>query len=264
MIYIVTITYNDCSALRRTIESVRRNKDCRRQRYVVIDGMSTDQTEVVLRENSDLVDFLIRERDAGIYDAMNKALRIPGLQNDDYIIWINGGDELLPWAPETYEMLREVDGAFCNVYLGVEGVSKFRLPSVDIRIPYDEGALSPASTFFHQGFFVRYGYFRDHAYDLTVGIQAENLLMSRVILAGRYVVSQAPVAKFYVGGTSSHYKALFASWLKVADALGFSRRKLFWRQRAFVAKQLLKMLFPERLVYRLFVKRQIRQLCLEV
>lgn len=263
MIYIISVTYNDIVGMRRTIASVRQCKTSN-QRFVVIDGGSTDGTKGLCILNQDVIDYFISERDNGIYDAMNKALRIPGICDNDYLIWINGGDELIQWPSNLEERLRDYDCAFYNVYVGIEGNALFKLPQINIRLPYNEKNFSPKSVFYHQGFFIRVKSFREMPYDLTVGIQAENLLMSRSILRLRYYVSQEPVAKFYLGGSSSHYWALFRSWFNVARELDFSFFRLLHGQFWFVSKQLIKMLFPQKFIYKRYLSQQSRMMNLEV
>lgn len=257
MVYIATVTFNDIHNLKRTIGSVRKFKKSY-QRYVVVDGASSDGTVEFCQLNADIIDYFISESDQGIYDAMNKVLNVPNIKDDDYIIWINGGDELLDWDDEIYESLQSYDCAFYNVYLGIEGKTRCRLPRIEIRTPYNEKNFSPSSTFFHQGFFIRVGAFRKWRYDIGVGVQAENLLMSQAIQNLHYFVSQKPVAKFYLGGISSHFWPLFKSWLLVAARLDFSFVRLLVYQRGFIIRQFVKLCIPEEWVYRHFLAKQER------
>ena len=254
MIYIVSVTFNDAKNLRRTLESVRRFKKSY-QRCVVIDGGSRDGTLALLHEFADIIDFSLSEPDRGIYDAMNKSLRIPGLRDDDYLIWINGGDELIEWPEALPQEIAKFDCAFCGVNLGVAGGNLPHFEKVDIRLPYDERTFSPISKFWHQGFFIRVDKFRTEPYDITVGIQAENLMMSRAIRGLRWQVFQLPVANFYAGGISSRYFPLFVSWIKAARKLDFSMWRVAWYQRVFILKQLIKMFLPSEFVYRYTLKR---------
>ena len=87
---IVTVTMNDCENLKKTFVSVKKNKSDVIE-YVVIDGDSTDKTKKILDNNSDIIDKCISEKDFGIYDAMNKGLK---LASGRYVMFLNSGDEL--------------------------------------------------------------------------------------------------------------------------------------------------------------------------
>ncbi|MDO4462215.1 MAG: glycosyltransferase family 2 protein [Bacteroidia bacterium] len=90
LVSIITITYNAGATLERTIESVRR-QDYTNIEYIVVDGSSKDRTLDIVRENQDIITSYISEPDKGIYDAMNKGLR---LAKGDYIWYMNSGDEI--------------------------------------------------------------------------------------------------------------------------------------------------------------------------
>ena len=64
-------------------------QDYRPKEYIVIDGGSTDQTRELLQKRSGEVDRWISESDRGIYDAMNKGVR---LASGDYVCFMNAGD----------------------------------------------------------------------------------------------------------------------------------------------------------------------------
>ena len=87
---IITVNYNNCSGLKRTLDSVL-SQSCKEYEWVVIDGGSTDNTLTVLDLYSDIIDIKISEHDNGIYDAMNKGVKFA---SGRFIININAGDEM--------------------------------------------------------------------------------------------------------------------------------------------------------------------------
>lgn len=91
VVSIVTVVRNDAPRLLRTLESVSRAKNDKVE-FVVIDGASTDGTAEMIRAHEGLIDRWISEPDAGIYDAMNKA--VP-LCRGSFIMFLNAGDELV-------------------------------------------------------------------------------------------------------------------------------------------------------------------------
>jgi len=72
-ISIITAVYNNENTIRDAIESVlsQTHDDLE---YVVIDGKSTDKTLDIINEYKEQIDVIISEKDAGIYDALNKGI----------------------------------------------------------------------------------------------------------------------------------------------------------------------------------------------
>lgn len=85
---IVTVTYNSAATLQDTLRSVR-HQSWQDFEHIVVDGGSTDGTLDLLEAAGDSIRWE-SERDAGIYDAMNKGIRrsrgrwIHILNSDDY------------------------------------------------------------------------------------------------------------------------------------------------------------------------------------
>ncbi len=85
---VITINYNNASGLRKTIESVV-NQTCKDYEYIIIDGGSTDGSIDVIKEYSDKITYWVSEKDNGIYNAMNKGIKVA---KGDYCIFMNSGD----------------------------------------------------------------------------------------------------------------------------------------------------------------------------
>ncbi len=89
---IVTATYNSARTISDTIKSVL-GQTFQDIEYIVIDGNSTDMTVSVIKQYEPLFESRLKwlsEKDGGIYDAMNKGIRIATgdvvgiLNSDDY------------------------------------------------------------------------------------------------------------------------------------------------------------------------------------
>ena len=85
---IITINYNNCEGLRRTIESVV-NQTCRDFEYIIIDGGSTDGSVDVIKQYANQIDYWVSEQDKGIYNAMNKGVVV---SKGEYCLFMNSGD----------------------------------------------------------------------------------------------------------------------------------------------------------------------------
>lgn len=88
LLSIITINYNNCLGLKNTINSVIpiKNDDIE---YLVIDGASTDNSQSIINENKEYIDYHISEPDEGIYNAMNKGIR---KASGEYVVFLNSGD----------------------------------------------------------------------------------------------------------------------------------------------------------------------------
>ncbi|HDY89306.1 MAG TPA: glycosyltransferase, partial [bacterium] len=88
MLSIITVTYNAEACLEKTIQSVI-NQTYKNIEYIIIDGGSSDKTLSIIKKYKKYIKYCISEPDKGIYDAMNKGIKIA---KGDYINFLNAGD----------------------------------------------------------------------------------------------------------------------------------------------------------------------------
>lgn len=88
---VITINRNNVIGLRETIESVLNQTARDELEYIVIDGASTDGSAQLLETYDGRVDGWISESDTGIYNAMNKGVR---MSTGEYLLFLNSGDTL--------------------------------------------------------------------------------------------------------------------------------------------------------------------------
>ena len=89
-ISIITINYNNCDGLLKTIQSVV-SQTCHNYEYIIIDGGSTDGSVDVIKEYADQINYWVSEPDKGIYHAMNKGT---DQATGEYCLYLNSGDSL--------------------------------------------------------------------------------------------------------------------------------------------------------------------------
>ena len=85
---VITVCFNSAATIRDTIESVLA-QDYEDIEYIIIDGGSTDQPLQIISEYKHCISKFITEPDRGIYDAMNKGIR---LASGDVVGMLNSDD----------------------------------------------------------------------------------------------------------------------------------------------------------------------------
>jgi glycosyltransferase len=74
-ISIITVAYNSAATITDTLRSVAEQTHADIE-HIVVDGSSQDATLAIVRDQGARVSRIVSERDSGIYDAMNKGLRL--------------------------------------------------------------------------------------------------------------------------------------------------------------------------------------------
>ena len=87
---IITVTYNAAQVLEDTIQSVI-TQTYKGVEYIIIDGGSKDGTLDIINRYKTHIHTVISEPDKGLYDAMNRGIRVA---TGDYICFLNAGDAL--------------------------------------------------------------------------------------------------------------------------------------------------------------------------
>jgi glycosyltransferase involved in cell wall biosynthesis len=190
LVSIVVVIYNGADALRVLLESIVPH--CGEPiEVIVIDGGSTDETVVCIKEFETNIDCWQSERDQGIYDAMNKGV---AMATGRYVLHLNAGDRLLkiPYMELQKCLTDGVDVVCCDVSIGGEGI--FR-PRVGFMLKLD-------NTWHHQGTFYRR---ESHlGYDTNYRIYADFDLNQRLSARGATVRTlPVVVAEFSTDGASA-------------------------------------------------------------
>lgn len=119
---VITINFNDSIGLDRTLRSISL-QDSELYELIVIDGNSCDDSMTITKKYKDVIDVVISEPDNGIYDAMNKGLR---LSNGEYVIFLNSGDSF--YSPDVlscaYKYINPIVLKPCMAYGDTEEVEQ--------------------------------------------------------------------------------------------------------------------------------------------
>ncbi len=201
---IVTVTWNAAEVIGPTLESVRQ-QNCLDYEYLVIDGASKDRTLDLVREANIANTRIISEPDKGLYDAMNKAIR---LAEGKYLIWLNAGDRFA--APDSLARLAAHADGNPGVIYGqtqlvdatsrVVGMRHLTAPEVLTADSFKQGMLVC-----HQAFVAR----RDIVpeYDLQYRFSADYDWCVRVLKASERnaYVGDEPIISFLTDGLTDKY-----------------------------------------------------------
>ena len=113
-ITIITVVKNNKNTLEKCIKSVL-NQNYENLEYIIIDGNSSDGTDEIINKYRNNINKIIREKDDGIWDAMNKGIRHA---NGDIIGFLNSDDYYFDNTLETvnkYFSKNEIDFLFGSV-----------------------------------------------------------------------------------------------------------------------------------------------------
>lgn len=180
-ISLITVTYNSGRTLSATFSSVL-SQTYSNIEYIVIDGLSRDNTVSIIEEYSRLFKGKLRfvsEPDKGIYDAMNKGI---GMATGD-IIGILNSDDLLMDDDVLKDIALafddETDAIYGNLYF-VKQDDINRIVRIWKGSPYKSFATGwhPA----HPTFYVRREVYEKYgAFDVSFDVSADFELMLRLI-----------------------------------------------------------------------------------
>lgn len=193
---VVTIVFNDAGGIGRTIDSVT-SQTHGSVEYIVIDGNSVDGTRQMIEDRRDQIDLYVSEPDRGIYDAMNKAIR---LANGKFLLFMNSGDVFF----ETSSLARLVDRARAANSSAVFGgwVRRSRNGSTSVRLPGLQ-----AGIFNHQAVLYARDLHRELGpYALVPGLTtADYLFLSSLLMDNSLIHCELaePVAIIDIGGISA-------------------------------------------------------------
>jgi glycosyltransferase involved in cell wall biosynthesis len=202
---ILTVVFNGASTIRQCIESIV-SQDYPDIEYIVVDGASTDGTQDIVRSFGGKVSKFVSEKDAGIYDAMNKGIQ---LATGDMIGILNA-DDFYAFPTVISEVVHLMDSGNYEACYGDLEYVDFANEAV-VRRKWTSGAyrkgsflngwMPPHPTFFvRREVYEKFGKFR-----LDLGSAADYELMLRFVHKSEIKVGYLPkvLVKMRSGGVSN-------------------------------------------------------------
>ena len=238
---IVTVTFNSENTLRRTVMSLidQTEKDFE---YIIIDGKSNDNTINIIKSYEKVffdkgIKFYHKsEPDKGIYDAMNKAIK---LCKGRYIAFINSDD----WYElNTLEIIKSyISNSPVDLYHGKLNLYDQKANYLQTISPKGESVVSRKMPFFHPTCFIsKRVYDKLNGFNLNYKICADYEFIIRLLsLNVKTEYINKPLANFTKGGVSTtKIKEALEESHQIRIDRGFSpfKSKLFYFAERFICK----------------------------
>ena len=190
---VITINYNNCDGLRKTIESVV-NQTWRNFEYIIIDGGSIDGSLDVIKEFADQIDYWVSEPDKGIYNALNKGVK---KAQGEYCNFMNSGDCL--YALDVLEKVFS-DNPIADIICGNTQLDYLKTPPQEISFD-----LLFNSSICHQCAFIRTSLMKKYGYDEKYKIVADRKFFVQALILDNcsYQAKDVNVVKYDITGLSS-------------------------------------------------------------
>lgn len=205
LITVITVVYNGAKHLEQTILSVI-DQTYDNVEYIVIDGGSSDGTIDIVSRYEDAIDYWVSEIDDGIYDAMNKGLR---LATGDYIAFLNADDWYEPDALASIsEILQSEDNDYVFAKMKFHEQNSKNIHTDNPNLHTIKPLVMPFS---HPTLFIKKEKMMtfDKKYRIASDFDSVCKLKKRGLIG---IFLNKPIVNFREGGvsTSSHENELFA------------------------------------------------------
>ena len=218
---IITVCFNSVDTIEETIVSVL-SQNYHNLEYIIIDGGSNDGTLALIDKYIDQIDTILSEPDNGVYDAMNKGLR---LASGEVIAMLNSDDiyKSNDVVSRLVDLMcsRQVDIVFSDL------IVVDRLRANRILRYYDSGTFSPNKMKFglmpaHPTFFAkRFVYNAVGEYRTDYKIAADFEIMVRIFCCHKFNYAHLPEALVEMkngGISSSGFSSILRLNLEIIEA----------------------------------------------
>ncbi len=201
---IITVVYNNFHHIERTMRSVF-SQTYPNIEYIVIDGGSNDGTVDIIKKYQNQITKFISEKDAGIYDAMNKGL---ALASGDYVLFMNSGDEI--YAPHTVEQIFAIQ-TDADIYYGETAIYSTNWQHLGQRrhkapSKFTWKSFKYGMNICHQAIYIKRSL--TQPYDLQYSLSADIDWVIRAAKQAKQIVNTNQLVAKYMSGGMSQKKHL--------------------------------------------------------
>ncbi len=167
MISVIIVTFNAGKTLQKCLNSIYNQRNRQNIKLIIIDGKSSDDTVSILTNNKNDIDYWISEKDDGIYDAMNKGLKII---NTPWVYFLGADDELLSDFSGMLDKLTNLKTVYYSnvIYKGAKQsgeVSSYHQAKLGI---FHQSIIYPAQVFQKYKYDIRYKIAADYALNMKL------------------------------------------------------------------------------------------------
>lgn len=204
LISVITVVFNGAATIEHTLRSVIAQSYGNIE-HIILDGGSTDGTMEVLRKNDAQIDYWVSEKDAGIYDAMNKGLK---LATGEIVGFLNADDYFADTSVLEQVALVFDDKMIDACYADLTYVHPVSLKTVRYwrSAPFFSGMFASGWCPPHPTFYVRKSVVDNYGgFDLSFRLAADAELMLRYLERGKIKTLYVPAVwtKMRLGGQTN-------------------------------------------------------------
>ena len=179
-ISVITVCFNSEKVIEEAILSVLKQKQDNLE-YIVVDGKSSDGTMKILEKYKDKISILVSEKDKGIFDAMNKGVK---LATGDLIYFLNSDDrfydedvicDIVKVAQENKDIDYLYGGVVCKNIFGGKSMNTFLKEISEFSFKCGQH-IKHQSIFVKRDLFDKFGLF-DISYEVSAAYEWESRLI---------------------------------------------------------------------------------------
>lgn len=221
---VITVNYNDRDGLISTIQSIV-GQTFKDYEYIIIDGGSTDGSVEVVRQNEENITYWISEPDKGIYNAMNKAIKVA---SGEYCIFMNSGDCFYTHdvIEKTLPFLGDTDIVYGNTHY-TDGKIRYSKDEPDLF------SFFYVSCWCHQSTFIKTDLLKKYFYDDSLRIVADWKFLLQTVIKDNcsFKAINQNISLYDSTGISSTNKELYEKERTLVMSEMFTHREIEDYQR---------------------------------
>lgn len=234
-ITIITVCFNAVDVIEKTILSVV-NQTYQNIEYIIVDGGSTDGTIDIIKKYEDQIDKWISEPDDGIYDAMNKGIR---MATGEWLNFMNAGDWFYSDSVVEKVFSKKIPESLMFIYSDCE--LRYTGGRAIIQKTCEKtGDIYHQASIYKKCLHSEYGYYSCHK-----PIIISDVLFFYLIPSSLYYHTDTVIASFDMGGISNK-----GEWCKIQiSCLKYIFNKISFNSFVYrVLKHFIKSLLPDKFI----------------
>jgi glycosyltransferase involved in cell wall biosynthesis len=236
---VITVSFNSGDTIKKTFESVK-NQNYNDIELIIVDGGSNDSTLAIIEDYKVCIDKFISEPDNGIYDAMNKGVKI----TSGDIIGILNSDDIYASDDIISSVVNKFKQTNCDILYGNINYKNKKGETVRIwdSSLYLKGSFSKGWHPPHPSLFVKKSvYDRCGLFDTDFKIAADFEFMLRVFEKNDFKISylNENLVSMLVGGKSNTLRGIISGQKEIKMA--FKKNNIYLPKFYFVRRYLDKL-----------------------